>query len=205
MINPSKLVRSDWKLFPPSSCPYQLSFAEWTSRWWRWLLSIPKNISPVNDITGEFTKQSQYDPNVWFLAGTFGGSTERKCIIPFGKSILFPVINYEASFADEPLLSDALELENKCKEEIDKIGELYCHVDGQVVDLREYRIASSAFEITLSCENCLSAKAGKTVMASDGYWLFLSPLPQGKHEIKSFGSCLAGKIKIGCTFDINII
>lgn len=205
MINPNKLVRSDWSLYPPTSFPYGVAFAEWTRRWWRWLLTIPKNINPANDMTGEFISRSQNDPNVWFLAGTFGGSIERKCKIPFGKSILFPVINYEACFADEPLLSDSVELENKCKAEIDKIGELYCYFDEQAVDLREYRIASSGFEIALNYGNCLSAKAGKTIMASDGYWLFLSPPSHGKHEIKSFGSCLAGKIKIGCTFDIDII
>ena len=167
-------------------------------------MSIPSSINPINDTTGEFTNRSQNDPNVCFLAGTFGGSVTRKCTLPYGKAILFPVINYEASFADEPLLSEVHELENKCKEEIDKIGELSCYVDGQSLNLSEYRIASSAFQIELSCENCLSAKAGKTMMASDGYWLFLSPLTHGKHRINSFGSCLAGKIKIGCTFELTI-
>lgn len=204
MVTSTKSIDISGKLFPPTSRPYGRPFAEWSSRWWHWLLSIPKSINPINDTKGELADQFQEDPNVWFLAGTFGGSVIRNCTIPYGKAILLPIINYEASFADEPLLSDPVQLENKCKEEIDKIGELYCYVDEQAVALSEYRIASGVFEIDLRDENCLSVRTGTTLMASDGYWLFLQPLTRGKHIIKSFGSCLAGKIKIGCTFKIAI-
>lgn len=204
MINPTKCIDVSELLFPPNSCPYEVSFSEWSSRWWRWLLSIPKGINPVTDTTGAFTFQSQVDPNVWFLAGTFGGSPIRKCTIPYGRAILFPVINYEACLVDEPLLINGLQLENKCKEEIDNIGELYCRVDQQEINLTKYRIPSGAFKIEIPIENCLSAEAGETLIASDGYWLFLQPLPRGKHIIQSFGSCLSGKIKIGCTFKVSI-
>lgn len=203
-MNATKCVDKSVRLFRPTSRPYGVCFPEWSIRWWRWLLSIPKGLNPINDTTGKSTYQSQNDPNVWFLAGTFGGSVVRKCMIPYGKSILFPIINYECCLADEPLLANDLQLEEKCKQEIDKIGELYCRVDGQVVHLTQYRIASGAFNIDLPSDNCLSVKSGKTLMASDGYWLFLQPLPRGEHILQSYGSCLAGKVKVGCTFQLTI-
>lgn len=204
MVNPTECIDSSEQLFPPTSRPYGISFSEWSIRWWRWLLSIPKDINPINDNTGEFNRQWQNDPKVWFLAGTFGGSTIRKCTIPYGKAILFPIINYEASFADEPLLTERHQLENKCKQEIDNIGKLYCNLDGIDINLSEYRIHSEAFEIDLPVDNCLLVKAGHTLMASDGYWLFLHPLARGTHVIQSFGSCLEGKVKIGCKYQLTI-
>ena len=204
MINPTKCITTSVKLFRPASSPYGVSLPEWSRRWWRWLLSTPKSINPINDKTGEFSFQSQNDPNVWFLAGTFGGLAIRKCTIPRGKAILFPIINYEACFADEPLLTDRHQLENKCKQEIDNIGKLYCNVNGLDIKLSEYRIHSEAFEIDLPVDNCLSVNAGHTLMASDGYWLFLQPLSRGKCEIQSFGSCMAGKVKIGCKYQLTV-
>jgi len=203
-MNATKCTDIVTSLFPPSSQPYGVSLSGWCARWWHWLLSIPKYVNPVVDETGEFSSQFQNDPNVWYLAGTFGGSVVRRCNVPKGKAIIFPVINYEASLADEPDLSDPKQLEIKCKQEIDNIGRLYCYVDGQIIDLAQYRIACRAFKIEIPSDNCLSVKSGQTSMASDGYWLFLQPLPRGKHVIQSFGSCLAGKIKIGCDYRLIV-
>ena len=63
--------------------------------------SIPQDKNPTADVTGENCDEGQSGP-VWFLAGTFGGLNERNCEIPAGKSILFPVINGECSYAEYP-------------------------------------------------------------------------------------------------------
>ena len=84
-------------------------------------MSIPKDINPALDETGRFSTQFQNDENVWFLAGTFGGTVTRNLVVPYGKAILFPIINYEACLADEPFLSHEHQLQDKCREEIDKI------------------------------------------------------------------------------------
>lgn len=197
-------LRTQSSIFSVDSAPYGTSFSKWTVRWWEWLLKIPKNLNPAFDVTGARCSESQYDPRVWFLAGTFGGAAVRRCTVPFGRGILFPVINYEACFADEPLLTRKEDLEQKCEDEIDKIADLYLTVDGHHVDLSDYRIAAPCFDINLAMDNCISVRFGETCMASDGYWLFLKPPAKGEHVIRSFGSCLAGKVKIKCTYDLKI-
>jgi hypothetical protein len=74
--------------FSADTVQYNLTYAEWTARWWQWLLSIPEDRNPAADQTGENCDEGQSGP-VWFLAGTFGGLNERVCTIPAGKSLLF--------------------------------------------------------------------------------------------------------------------
>ncbi len=61
---------------PPNSNPYGHSYGEWGGLWWRWALGIPAEQNPVVDSTGEFAGEGESGP-VWFLAGNFGGTTER--------------------------------------------------------------------------------------------------------------------------------
>jgi hypothetical protein len=59
----------------------------------QWSLSIPTDVNPVLDQTGEFCMVGQQGP-VWFLAGTFfGGTVTRSCTVPEGTTLFFPVIN----------------------------------------------------------------------------------------------------------------
>src|SRR5437879_12250395 len=82
--------------FTPMSTPYGISYGQWTVKWWQWLLSIGRQVNPALDSTGKFARMNQTDSAVWFLAGTLGGETvKRSCEIPSGRSILFPLLNYE--------------------------------------------------------------------------------------------------------------
>ena len=60
------------KVFPLDSAPYNTTYSEWTAKWWKWALEIPKEQNPVSDTTGKNCAQGQEGP-VWFLAGTYGG------------------------------------------------------------------------------------------------------------------------------------
>ncbi|MER6678252.1 hypothetical protein [Streptomyces sp. NPDC000983] len=63
-------------------------------RWWKWALSAPDDLSPVRDLTGEHASWSQ--PNdLWFLAGTYGGRVVRRCEVPSGRPLFFPVLNMQ--------------------------------------------------------------------------------------------------------------
>ncbi|MFF2101182.1 hypothetical protein [Streptomyces sp. NPDC058202] len=63
-------------------------------RWWKWALSAPDDRSPVKDLTGEHASWNQPD-DFWFLAGTYGGQVVRRCEIPSGRPIFFPVLNMQ--------------------------------------------------------------------------------------------------------------
>jgi hypothetical protein len=192
-------------LFTPSSKPYGLTYPQWTVKWWQWLVSIPKENNPALDMSGQYAEEKQEDQNVWFLAGTIGGSVVRRCQIPSRKAILMPIINYECSFAADPSISTEAELKSKCEREIDDIKNLSFGIDGFFLrDTAPYRIRSPYFDVHLRENNILGLDQHTTRMISDGYWMFLKPLPLGSHQLISSGSCRSGKIMIGATYELTV-
>jgi hypothetical protein len=173
-------------VFLPNSNPYGQSFEKWTQKWWKWLLTLPKSTNPANDATGTYCAENQADPDVWFLAGTLGGTSNRHCTIPVSKAIVFPIIIDEQSFAEKPELNSDSQLEFLAKKEADQVIEKWAEIDGnRIFDLE--RVQTGAFDITLPEDNIWGVKAGPTRAAADGYWLFLKPLARGKHTIHFSG------------------
>jgi hypothetical protein len=160
----------------------------------------------------EFCAISQDEPFVWFLAGKFGGRlaekfrsfATRRCTVPSGKAILFPVINCVYSLCEEPSITTEGDLEERCRREIDDIVRINASLNGESFDVKRYRVQTPCFTVHLPPENCVRGIRGKTLMASDGYWLFIEGLPVGTHRLESFGSCLAGTINISSTFELKI-
>jgi hypothetical protein len=141
---------------------------------------------------------------VWFLAGTLQGQAERSCTIPAAKAILFPVINFEASVAEGDGTTEE-ELAARAKFEMDQITDIRATISRTNTDeLKQYRVKSPLFNVTLPDDNVLGLPAQTTKMISEGYWLFLRPLEPGKYDLNSFGSCLAGRIKIGVSYHLII-
>jgi hypothetical protein len=191
------------ELFAPNSRPFGRTYAEWTARWWQWVLSIAKTENPLVDDTGRNCANNQSGP-VWFLAGTLKGPAVRSCAIPADKAILFPVINVEASVAEGDGTTDE-ELAACVKFEMDQITDMRAMISGTNVNgVKQYRIQSPSFNVTLPTDNVLGLPAQTTKMMSEGYWLFLKPLEPGKYDLNSFGSCLAGRIKIGVSYHLTI-
>jgi hypothetical protein len=169
--------------FAPDSRPYGKPFNDWMIDWTRWVLSTPKKNNPASDLTGSNCAQNQ-SSEVWFLAGTFGGSAKRKCGIPFGKAIFFPIITKECSFTEDHDLSTEADLGKRAKEFIDCVVDMQLVIDGiELIDLVDYRCRSSSFSLMFPGHNVYSVKQGRTVSVVDGYWVFLRPLPIGKHTI----------------------
>jgi hypothetical protein len=166
-------------------------------------LSIPKSENPLIDDTGENCAKNQIGP-IWFLAGTLRGPTERSCTIPADRAILFPVINVEASVAEGDGTTEE-ELAARVTFEMDHITDIRAVISETNLDeLNLYRIQSPLFNVTLPADNVLGLPAQTTKMMSEGYWLFLKPLEPGKYDLDSFGSCLAGRIKIGVSYHLTI-
>jgi hypothetical protein len=176
--------------FPADTIQYNLTYGEWTGRWWQWLVSTPEDRNPSADETGENCGEGQSGP-VWFLAGTFGGLNERNCDIPAGKSIMFPVLNGECSYAEYPDLKIESELRSCAVSSNDQVTELMVTIDGQAINesqLRSYRVQSPLFNLTLSENNIFGLPVTTTQAVSDGFWVFLPPLEPGQHEIHFRGA-----------------
>jgi hypothetical protein len=62
------------------------------ARWLQWVYSMPRESSPMSDPTGQHAAVNQPD-DVWFLAGTPGGSADRRCAVPAGRPLFFPTFN----------------------------------------------------------------------------------------------------------------
>src|SRR6476646_8269332 len=173
--------------YPTNDKPYNLTYGQWTAKWWQWLLSIPKDSNPGGDNTGKYCNQGQSGP-VWFLTGTYGGPNIRSCTVPAGKAILLPPINTECSYAEYPNLKTESELKTCAKTITDKVSLIEVTVDGVKLQNSEVsRVQSPIFPILFGPGNIYGLKSGNTQGVSDGYWVFLKPLPIGNHEIHSKG------------------
>jgi hypothetical protein len=171
--------------FPVNTIQYNLTYSEWTARWWQWAYSIPEDRNPVADQTGENCDEGQSGP-VWFLAGTFGGLYERNCEIPAGKSILFPVMNAACTKLEYPQLQTEAELRSCAMSLNEAVTELMVTIDGQPINeqqLRSYRVQSPLFVFNLPEGNLLNGQQGSTQGVSDGFWVFLPPLASGAHDV----------------------
>jgi hypothetical protein len=184
--------------------PYGMSRTIWTEKWWLWLHSIPKPVNPANDTTGEQCARNQVEPNMWFLAGTFGKLVKRTCLVPSNRAILFPIINSVHLLSESLSFKSDSDLEAKVRNEANNVTEMNLTIDGlQLSDLKEYRIHTSAFDIIIPEDNIWGVKPGKTRAAADGYWIFLRPLSHGRHTIEFFGKDL-DLFETGVTYELMV-
>jgi len=176
-------------IFPANSMPYNLSYKDWTGKWWQWALSIPKTNNPLTDTNGSYCAEGQSGP-VWFLAGTSGkiNSIKRRCSVPCEKAILFPVIVTELSFAEVPTIRTDQELIDTASRDIKEYTLLKVSLDGvEIGELYKYRIKFGPFDLLLPTNNIWGLDPGVTRAVSDGYWVFLKPLSIGDHQLYLHG------------------
>ncbi|MGH9858019.1 MAG: hypothetical protein ACRD4B_09265 [Acidobacteriota bacterium] len=183
-----------------------MTYGQWTVRWWQWLTAIPTKVNPAADENGVNATVNQTDPNVWFLAGTLGGrSVHRNCTIPFGRSVLFPVINYEMNPIEKPELRTESQLVTHVIKDEDDITNLEAIIDGQEIPIYRVRSDPPMFSLTFPADNLFDASDGGTTRAtSDGYWVFLKPLEHGKHKLFFAGSCSAGSRNVKATYNLTV-
>lgn len=175
-------------VYPADSKPYNMTYGEWTAKWWNWAYSMPETLNPMNDETGVNCANNQTGP-VWFLAGTSGGVVTRQCIIPSDKAILIPIINVVCDSVTDPALDTEAELRACAKADQDMVIGKEITVDGiNVGNLDNYRFQSPLFNLTYP-ENNIAGVTPQTVKAvSDGFWVLLEPLSPGTHEIHFKGA-----------------
>ena len=203
-MSKNKIKRVNHKvLFERSSRPYGQSYAKWTEKWWQWAFSIPKDVSPIIDSTGENCAKGQWGP-VWFLAGTTNHifNAKRSCVIPRRKSMLFPLIVSQFSRSEKPAMTDT-ELIRYSAKDIDQTSLLEVVVDDlNLTNLAEYRV-QSFFSLNLVEANIWDIRPGPTMAASDGFWVFLKPLSVGTHTINFRG--IEPNFETNVTYDLTII
>jgi hypothetical protein len=187
-VQATSIKNTETRVFSTDSKPYGLTYGEWTAKWWQWAYSIPKDVNPSYDDSGRYCSEGQSGP-VWFLTSSYKHKVDRYCNIPAGKSILFTILNSECSFAEFPQLKTEQDLRKCAKEMQDSVIQENATLDGvSLKGLDNYRVQSPLFTFTLGRNNILGLPAQTTTPAvSDGNWVFLKPLPVGKHIIQFKG------------------
>ncbi|QLQ31492.1 MAG: hypothetical protein HZT40_07680 [Candidatus Thiothrix singaporensis] len=158
--------------------------SEYPNIWWQWTYTMPREVNPVRDLTGEHCQEGQKG-GVWFLAGGYGSSKiSRKCEIPKNDYIFFPIINMlYYPRGDAQILCESVKRNAALNN--DKLLSIEVSLDGMV--------AMNPAHTRMSSDNCFDLMGGIPSdqhppkifpSATDGYWVMLKPLSEGKHILK---------------------
>jgi hypothetical protein len=126
----------------------------------------------VSDRTGARCTQDQPE-HVFFLAGTSGQRAKRRCDVPAGRPLFFPVINV--------LCPVAVGVDG-CGDTLRR-AKVAAKVDGRPVDTRW--IVSRRFQPG-SHPDSQFARAGDPAVAA-GHYVLVDPLRAGQHEVEFVG------------------
>jgi len=203
----SKLSTKDIRSFSSKDFPHGLTYGAWTVRWWKWCFSIPREINPTLDESGVHAAERQTPPT-WFMAGTWVSEKRsyphRRCTIPRGVSILFPLINCEENPLEYPHLKTKSAMSNRLSYDMSTVRNLQCYVDGEAILPQRVRSDPEFFEIKMRADMSENKRSGTTLMTTDGYWVFLEPLAKGTHHIKFEGSYQYGRLYSGAIYDLTV-
>ena len=169
--------------------------------------------NPFFDTSGAYCMVGQRG-SVWFLAGTDGlssGQVTRSCSIPEGVSLFFPVINFvNVNTPGCPpgtpnMTVQQLEAQANFQQTIDGVNSnpLSAMVDGvEVKKTLVSLVQTEPFELALPTQNVFNAIYGLNICVNntpvapgiyspavaEGYYVWLPPLPLGKHTIVFYAS-----------------
>jgi hypothetical protein len=184
---------------------------ELSAEWWQLVYSLPPSVNPVLDTTGANCVVGQRG-DVWFLAGSFGGSVTRTCSVPEGKVLFFPVLN--ASFFDSPGACGQGPGSLSVKYMRDQIASYIDGATNMSVTLNHrpvghiQRVRSEVFEIAMPKDNLyadLSCEGVFSPAVDDGYYAHLDPLRAGTYQLKIYGEVPAFGSVQDITYNLTVV
>ena len=158
--------------------------SDYVNSWWQWAVSMPNRDSPVRDRTGVNCSVNQHGA-VWYLAGGYGSSLiHRKCTVPSGKYLFFPVINMLYSPSNSSNATTCASVKKNAS-----INNQYLISFKVVVDKHKFVNPVYYRQASKECFD-LSARIPRKKnvpriypSATDGYWIMIKPLSIGSHKI----------------------
>jgi hypothetical protein len=149
------------------------------SLWWSWASSAEPGQSPVEDSTGQYCGDSQ-PFGVWLVAGTYGGTADRRCQVPSTLPIAGPAVNLVAP--DAATCSTFLTAAK---------GEAL--VDGKAVELEKIEPVKISYD----------SEQGTRTGFGCGLWARVQPLPPGEHTLTLRGS--SGSFSTEANYDLTVV
>jgi hypothetical protein len=179
--------------------PYETPYSQWAGDWWNYWMGIPNKQHPTLSYDPATCGVNQKGP-VWFLPDVVldpaanEASKQISCDVPQGKSILLPISTTACWYGDpEHNFPDKLNPTPKhdaslsqCVTNVDNTDVLSVSIDGKNVPTPD-RMKTDFFNITVGEDFTTGPlggiKGGKSRALADGYFLFLSPLTPGQHNL----------------------
>jgi hypothetical protein len=188
-------------IFPPATDPYGLTYDEHVKNFWKWIISLPRNMNPWDDPTGKNCANGQLEMNssVFYLSGNGGGKTlDRTCKVPAGKGLFIPVSPMEISDKEVPNAS-VERLHDIAKKDQDSVTSLSLKIGDKeysLEDLKKYRIhPEEDFQVIFPENGIFGATAGPSKAAADGYYVITEPLKKGNYTIAYSASLICPSVE----------
>lgn len=192
----------------------QGKYAQLTAQWWQWILEQPMTGNPNLDWTGADAAKGQPEKGVFFLAGTFGGTATRAFTVPAHTAMFLPLLNniglaYPAKPNPQPKanLNQVPQLRTLyAAPSIDSASGLHATLDGDSLLASVTRVKSPVFHFTSPAEDSFFGP-GTFTAVSDGYWLYVAPLPPGTYVLSFGGIAFAdtpNEFTVGITDTITV-
>ncbi|MFD3530287.1 signal protein [Streptomyces sp. NPDC058664] len=163
----------------------ELSAADLQGRWWTWAASSVSASNPVSDQDGHLCAQGQ-PGDIWFLAGTFGGTATRSCTVPAKVPLAFPLVNTFGEAADCTAFMASAQ------------GSAL--LDGRALEAERYE--ATPVRITAVDGNPLTGESGRFRSQACGLWVQLEPLSPGSHTLNIRGS--SGSFAIAVDYKLQV-
>jgi hypothetical protein len=174
------------EILPPAEPWDGVARSDLDAEWWQRAFTMPEDISPYTDATGERCGYQQ-SGSVFMLPGNFvGGIAERTCVVAEGTAIYVFVAGNTCSTVEPPPYFGRTEeqLRACASAGMDDITDYLLRVDGEdVTDLDAYRSTSPLFTITVPDDNIVGLEPGVGQVVSDAISVIIAPPPPGDYEI----------------------
>ncbi|MBY8870932.1 hypothetical protein K7640_03630 [Micromonospora sp. PLK6-60] len=174
----------------PSPTPHSdPALAELAARWVAWVAAHRQPVNPIKDGTGRDAGRHQPD-DVWFLAGTFGGSVSRRCVVPAGRPLFPPAFCWwqTGRRADpaEPVTG----------------ATGHAHLDGVAVPVRAAGSAAS-FPVRGFFNNVATVWPWPVQVSCWGLWGLVPPPAPGPHRL-TFGGRDGGGFWVEAQYELEV-
>jgi hypothetical protein len=202
---------------PPAQKTFDMTYGEWSARWWQFVFGLPQADNPLDDATGALCGKAQWGP-VIFLYGTTGGDpVVRTCTIPGSKGLLIPIVNFGGSVPEDGTTIEEVAGVAKDAADLIDVSTLLFTIDGiPVRNLGNYRFQSPMFSYTGSIPNVFSEigcvastphcyEGFHDEAFADGYWVLVNPLSAGHHTIHFHGEVPDWGFVVDVTYNLTVL
>jgi hypothetical protein len=207
----------------PTQSHYGNTDDEWGALWWKWMFELPQTdakncVIPFQDSSGASCAVGQMTSDVFFLAGTTGGTVVRdQCAVPTGKPLLFPIATFSGDNAGVPVpmqLTDP-QLIQAVTMQVDSVTGLSASFDGTAIpNLSRFRTNVTKFAYNLppepnfdTCEGAPGVTGSVPDSYASGYYVMLSPPAAGAHTLQfaaTFPDNNGQPVKVDVTYKFTI-